>query len=421
MQLSSMIEMEDIFTCILTEWISFNDRLKLDLVVNGAKRAILHEVYRRMPMAMLSHAAMPLINWMSTRQVYRTTGLWRLEHDALQECLDNASRRPILEHMEQLEVQCEHTPFDWNQFAIFRSLKVLHLCYPQFGDQCPPTMPIVDAIFRRLEKVSISYCRLFVDILKAFAHCQCLSEVEYNMVKLSVLRADEHAVVWPYFHRMKAFRFTGNVNEVLTTRFPQRELDLQSLQLVATVTDDHSVPLGCFLKCCSQLIDLTLSDCTISFESTVHILCIDLKQLKRLNLVYCTLSDVPTTLPTGERRASCNVETLLISGTTFNKAVFMLLLFLGARVENLTLSIWGGLDWHDVVTIHYQVPHLRTLTVDHHASSSSAKWTVVDYEREFGHLGRLTVNCWTNWTRLMFVGSQEDYLFGKTVLLDISI
>lgn len=423
----SALEVEDISTCVLTEWLGFRDRLTLDLVLSGAQRNMLHEVMRRVPMtqpyrgltASYSKYCHDIFMWMAQRKIYRTAGVWRFEiANLLPEYFESSSIRPILEHMEDLDVSRATLNFDWNLFSLCHSVRslVLSTCLAK-----ELKVPLTKAVFQQLQKVLLYNCLLSArPILMSLCGCAQLVDVEYFGFHHPSLSVEDQQAVWPYFQRMRAFR-NVIVNPILTEHFPQRELGLTKLHLTDGTHADNSAALQPFLRFCPQLTDLTLSECGISFESTISAVC-KLKLLSRLQLNYCIITDAAPPTQLFHDGACENLHTLLLAGSILHvpdNTLTVLLRMLGAHVSWLTLSLTDGVsDPQLLAVIQQTVPYLQSLTID---EDSYGQTNVDELRCVFGHIPRLTLNRWTNFSRMLFVRREGQVLRAESmVLLDVT-
>lgn len=260
-----VFEVEDIFTCILTEWLSFRDRLRLDRVLHGAKRTLYHTVQRRLPISPLASNRRQFIEsamfqWMALRQIYLTSGVWQLQWCLVQKFVGDPTHRPILQHMEGLEMHYVDQ-LDWHQCAVFQNLRSVSLLCQGHGvqreqsprrqtqqqprrqtqTQQPHTDTSDQPIFPKLEKLRLHNARLAADMLSVFAAADCerLVDVEYDCcAQLDPLRAADQATLWPYFQRMRSLRLAGNTGTggILSSHFPQIErAELDELALVQCI------------------------------------------------------------------------------------------------------------------------------------------------------------------------------------------
>lgn len=412
---ASLIEVEDILTCILTEWLPLRDRVRMDLVLNGASRTLLHTVLRRMAISppLNTEAA---IQRMGQRQIHRTSGAWLLSSRAMKKCAGDPITRPVLQQLEHLELHCTD-PVNWNQFAACPCLKSLRLFNIKewTGSQTYSIggLPLAQPILSQLEKIRIGISPLTADMVAVLSQCERLVDVQYSSFRIEPLGLSYQAALWPYFQRMQRFHFLGDLNK-LTSHFPERELNLVMLRVEAN-SSFHSFNLNRFLHFCPQLTDLKLGGCRIAFDTTILVICTELKLLERLHLDDCEwAADMPTAMPS----PSEHLQTLWISARSISNAECdAVLQMLAPHVRNLTLSMCNFPSnlpsWVDSIT--QQVPKLQTLTVDYEQRMLSAA-QLKEVEREFGHLARLKVTSWRNWWSPTSPGGEN----GKTVMLDIS-
>lgn len=162
-----------------------------------------------------------VLRWMSQRQLKRTRGVWIVAMDQLQRCMTHPATRPILEHMEQLHLQYGRCALDWNQFATYR---IKHLRLDRIDTTGVSAVTLSQPILPLLENVCVSYCRLSIHLLTALSKCERLLDVEYSFVEELHLSYEEQQALWPYFQRMRAFRFTGDISGLLSSHLPRRRM-----------------------------------------------------------------------------------------------------------------------------------------------------------------------------------------------------
>lgn len=271
------------------------------------------------------------------------------------------------------------------------------------------------------------------DMLIVFAHCEHLVDVEYAYSDVAhplhpslEEHDDELVVVWPYFQRIQSFRCTGyTAGTMLTAHFPARELSLTTLFLSNLSSDygkESPFHIVNFLRWCPHLTDLTISDCPIMLplQSLMNAI-YDLKQLERLHFSYlCWSNEQAPGLMLATPSES--LQTVCLSAPRLDASYLdALLRVTGMHVRNLTLSTEtffscrSSTIWMDVSK---QVPHLHSLTIDYPQSSGInaelAETSRAEVLRVLGHLPRLVVNSWEEWSPC---GQHKGK---KQLMLDIS-
>lgn len=417
------MEVEDIFACVLTEWIDFRDRVRLDLVLRGSRRSVLHKVLRRMPMAPpFSQRRCTIENnmfqWMGQRQIYRTSGVWVLDIDGVQRYLADPLTRPILQHMEHMDLRYRDIAFDWNQFAACQHLKSLRLLHFRANREVHGIgLPLTQPIFPMLEKVSLQNCLLSMDLLTVFSHCERLVEVEYTYCIDGPGQRDCEAL-WPYFQRLRIFRFNGDVDTLLMKYLPQRELGLTTLHLEHASDSDGEEPdaaLANLLRLCPQLTDVKIWEYHSLSKSTMAAIS-GLEQLERLHFNYCKWisGDVLPAALMPRSGSSKRLQTLWISGPRLlDMNMTNVLRGTATSVRNLRLSLYSfGSITSLCAIIAQHAPQLQCLTIDFEKHKLSAR-ELAEVKGAFGHLPRLLVQQWEEFSRWC----RHE---GKAVVLDVT-
>lgn len=296
----------------------------------------------------------------------------------------------------------------WNQFAVCPRLKSLGLFGLKAFSSGLPILPL-------LEKITISLCPLTADMLAVLAQCERLVNVEYFLLNaIEPLGLPYQEALWPYFQRMRRFHFHGDL-DLLISHFPQRQLSLTFLHLERSGSL-CALDLNRFLHFCSQLTNLDLWSCKISFAGTLTVIVRQLRLLERLHLHDCRWeAAMPAPLPTPTKR----LQTLWISADR-DAAVDCdaLLQLLAPHVRKLTLSICDFPSttsaWMD--SISQRVPKLQSLTIDYSEQRLFAG-QLEEIRRVFGHLPRLKVTVWRDWSALTGRCRRNDE---QTVMLNIA-
>lgn len=124
--------------------------------------------------------------------------------------LDSADLRPILEHMQDmdLDILFEETLCVLNPLVALQSIKCLGLVFPRESQAVRQQVPQqVHPLFPCLEKFRFFNGRLSVDIVTMLSRCERLVDVYCDVACLDPITTAEHEALWPYFQRLQAFRF----------------------------------------------------------------------------------------------------------------------------------------------------------------------------------------------------------------------
>lgn len=431
----SVLEEEDLFKFILSDWLTLRDQIQLDGALCGPKREALHQVMRRVPMVQpykeqaqvelwwKHHKA--VFKWMALRQIHRTTGMWCL-HEVIWKVLYNntdAQYTPILEKMENMRFENFNPGFNLNQLAVCRNLRAMEM-YNLGGHE---DTPVTEAICPLLEKVFLQGCSLTANVLTAFARCERLTSVEYfhnAYLPFKDFSADQRAAIAPYFERMRSFRVTAAVNTVISTHFPAGPTALKALYLDNVHRNEaNTAALLDFVHRCPALTDLTIARCRFNFAAVLKAVREEVRSLERLHLNHCRWLREEGELLQPEPDAinpSSALHTLLISTALpmFDADMDSVLRLCGQSVRTLTVSFCARLKPSAYGIIRSRTPYLRSFELDYSEEDGyfSAEH-MNEVQRVFGSLPRLQVNKWEVWlTERMKAGN----LHQKTVMLDVT-
>lgn len=406
----SVLEEEDIFKTILSEWLVLKDLLALDVALCGPQRQQLHAVLRRVPMTQpfLDQVELwwkhqrSVLKWMALRQVFTLRGRWGLNETLWRLLITSSDLHylPILEEMVYMRFENSRPGFRLEQLALCKKLKRLEMynldshhyrCQTQ-----PPPPPQqryhyevleqegqelnrsggqqdrAEQICPNLETLFLQGSDISSELITAFASCQHLIDVEYFHNRYSLIQEQEGlgGDVTRYFDRLRSFSVTANVNQVVYSHFPrQKTFSLTKLCLDNVHRNEsNTAALLDFLPRCPHLVDLTLTRCRFNFALVLKAIREEMPHLERLHLNHCRwireeqeVGDAEAFNP-GERLHRLIISTPL---PMFDQDLDIVLKLCGQFVRDLRMSFCSRLKPAAYSIIRHRLPYLSALTVEY--------------------------------------------------------
>lgn len=426
----SILENEDIFRYVLSEWLTPRDLVYLDQALPRNKREVLHTTMRKIPLAQpfsgnqekwWTHHKQ-VFEWMVTRGLVRTKGTWTL-HDKLWNNLIASGRfNSILEAMECVRFENFNKNFDLNQFAVFRNVKHLKLYNLDGGSIVAPT----EVIFPQLETLHLQNCAVTASLLTVFARCEHLHDVAYvhnEFGGMNNISAEDRRAIAPFFDRMSNFSLSAGVNTVLPSHFPQGNLPQLRTVVLDNIqrNENNTEVLSEFVPRLTEVTNLTITRCRFNFAIVFNKIRESCPQLAVLHLNHdrWLRADNELEPDTPAVNASDKLTTLKLSTPLpFFDADFAKLLNLcGNSVRHLQLSFCARLTTNAYSQISRHLPQLQSLVVEY---SREDGYFNADHQQElqncFSHLRKLLVVEWQTWLPDNLKESSADK---RTVMLEV--